>query len=229
MSFRVCPGSSAFAKPKIELLSCPHCGSDVEVWSDEADGQCPSCGKAVIRTATQSCIDWCRYAKQCLGDEKYKKYGEMKLSMRKEALLRAMEDQVGNDEQSRRVLRAVVAASGQMLCAEPSADPNVVIAAAVLRAAQSPQRPAPESAATRKFLAELNYPEGFIKEVDFILSLKTVDATSTLNARLCHDAVLLGRSRVESGAGASPVSPAALLTETGQHLAAEGACGATEV
>lgn len=40
MSFKRCPGSLSFTQPKIELVRCPHCGAEAEVWSDEADGTC---------------------------------------------------------------------------------------------------------------------------------------------------------------------------------------------
>jgi hypothetical protein len=42
-------------------------------------------------------VDWCKYAKECLGDEKFKKYGEMKAVMRKPALMAAMSGSVGSD------------------------------------------------------------------------------------------------------------------------------------
>ena len=45
MSFKRCPGSMAFAQPKIEIVRCPHCGDDAEVWTDEAEGKCRKCGK----------------------------------------------------------------------------------------------------------------------------------------------------------------------------------------
>jgi hypothetical protein len=92
-----CPGSLSFSQPKPDIVKCPDCGTEVEIWSDEATGSCPSCSKSVIRTVTQSCVDWCKYAKECLGDEKFKKYGEMKAVMRKPALMAAMSGSVGSD------------------------------------------------------------------------------------------------------------------------------------
>ncbi len=78
MGFRRCPGSSGFMQPKIELLPCPDCGQDVEVWSDEASGKCLNCGRAVSRTSAPACMDWCDHAEECLGEEKYKQYLAMK-------------------------------------------------------------------------------------------------------------------------------------------------------
>ena len=74
MSLKMCPGSTAFAQPKIEIISCQYCDGDAEIWSDEPEGKCLSCGKMVTRVNTPSCLDWCKHAKECLGDEKYEKY-----------------------------------------------------------------------------------------------------------------------------------------------------------
>ncbi|MDP6490267.1 MAG: phosphohydrolase [Kiritimatiellia bacterium] len=78
MGFKRCPGSSGFTQPKIELLECPDCRQDVEIWSDETTGKCSSCGKTVSRTSTPACMDWCAHAEECLGEEKYKQYLKMK-------------------------------------------------------------------------------------------------------------------------------------------------------
>ena len=66
MDMNQCPGFSAFARLKLEIVTCPDCGGDVEVWSDEAHGMCPACKKAVVRKNTQACMDWCRYASHVL-------------------------------------------------------------------------------------------------------------------------------------------------------------------
>ncbi len=84
--FKRCPGSLVFMQPKPDMIPCVACGADTEIWSDEAEGKCPSCGATVVRYASQSCVDWCKHAKECLGEDKYKKYGEMKAAMRKHAV-----------------------------------------------------------------------------------------------------------------------------------------------
>ena len=110
MCFKRCPGSMAFAQPKIEIVRCPHCGDDAEVWTDEAAGKCRKCGRPVCRTVTQSCIDWCKYARDCLGDEGHKKYQDMKTRLRKETLLQAAEAHLPDDAQ-RKITRARVEAA----------------------------------------------------------------------------------------------------------------------
>jgi len=69
-----CPGSSKFKQPRPENIKCEYCGSDVEIWSDEVEGKCQFCGRMSSRGSGQSCLDWCKYAKECVGEEKYNKY-----------------------------------------------------------------------------------------------------------------------------------------------------------
>ena len=157
MSFKRCPGSMAFAQPKIEIVRCPHCGEDAEVWTDEAEGKCRACGRSVCRTVTQSCIDWCKYARECLGDEGHKKYQDMKSRLRKETLLQAADKHLADDA-LRRQARVRVEEAEQLLRRDPAADPNVVLAAAALRDVGGP-------GAVAGILHELGYPEGFVKAV----------------------------------------------------------------
>jgi hypothetical protein len=200
MSFKRCPGSLAFAQPKIELVRCPHCGEDAEVWTDEAEGKCAKCGRSVCRTTTQSCVDWCKYARECLGDEGHKKYQDMKTRLRKEALLKAAEQRMA-DGHDRQRARARVEAAEQILAREKAADPNVVLAAAALldvRRAE-PQSGAPTAAAApalqetallaAEILQELGYPEGFIKEVCGIVShVQAPGGEESTNSRIVHEA-----------------------------------------
>jgi anaerobic ribonucleoside-triphosphate reductase len=52
-------------RPTPSFLKCPKCGSDVEIWSDEEEVLCPTCGIMVSRGKVQSCLDWCEYADNC--------------------------------------------------------------------------------------------------------------------------------------------------------------------
>jgi len=69
-----CPGSSKFKHPQPEEIKCPSCGEAVEIWTDEAQAKCPECKKMVTRNQKQSCLDWCRYAKECVGENIYNNY-----------------------------------------------------------------------------------------------------------------------------------------------------------
>lgn len=200
MTFKRCPGSLAFAQPKIELVRCPHCGEDTEVWTDEAEGKCAKCGRAVCRTTTQSCIDWCKYARECLGDEAHKRYQDLKTRLRKEALLKAAEPHLVNERDRQRARARVECAEG-ILRRERDADPNVVIAAAALldvrrvepeggeRNAAPVPCPNDTASPAAEILHELGYPEGFIKEVCGIVSdLHAPHGGKSLNGRIVHEA-----------------------------------------
>jgi DNA-directed RNA polymerase subunit RPC12/RpoP len=66
-----CPGQD-FKNLTSALYKCPHCGSEVEMFSDEARFRCRKCGEMVYRDRTPSCITWCASARQCLGEERWK-------------------------------------------------------------------------------------------------------------------------------------------------------------
>lgn len=69
-----CPGQdSRFLKS--EIRKCPKCGYEVEIFSDEVRVRCPKC-KGYVYREIPSCIDWCRYAKECIGEKKYKELKE---------------------------------------------------------------------------------------------------------------------------------------------------------
>ena len=69
-----CPGSQKFKQPQPETIKCNFCGSEAEIWTDEAEVTCPNCKKIIMKKDGQSCLDWCRYAKECVGEEAYNKY-----------------------------------------------------------------------------------------------------------------------------------------------------------
>ena len=187
----------SFTQPKIELVRCPHCGEDAEVWSDESEGKCAKCGRNVCRTTTQSCIDWCKYARECLGDEEHKRYQAMKTRLRKETLLKAGETYL-NDESQKTHARDRVTFAEQLLSRESAADPNVVIAAAALldagRGASNGANQENTPSSVSDVLHELGYPEGFIKEVcGIVLRQQDTSADESINSRIVREADRLAR------------------------------------
>ncbi len=68
-----CPGSKEIKQPKPEDIKCRYCGGDVEVWSDETEVKCRHCGKMNSRVVGPTCIEWCAFAKECVGEEKYRR------------------------------------------------------------------------------------------------------------------------------------------------------------
>ena len=225
MGMKQCPGSGAFAQPKLEIVVCPDCGGDVEVWSDEADGLCPACKKAVVRKNTQACMDWCRYAVQCLGEAKYKQYHTMKTQMRKQALVQAMQDYLRRDEPRKARALRVMEYAEEILCEEKDADPNVVMAAAVLgeltcpctQAAIGSDSAAKADAAdpVATILEKLEYPNGFVKAVCTIVGrCQPAAEEKNINFRIVHDARLLAFSSDAAVASA----PSGLLTAAGRRV-----------
>lgn len=66
-----CPGSNEIKRPKPEYLLCPNCKSEVEIWTDETEAECEECGEVVKKTRENLCIEWCEYAEECVGREKF--------------------------------------------------------------------------------------------------------------------------------------------------------------
>ncbi len=69
-----CPGAELFRQPMPQNIKCPICKTEVEIWTDESKAKCPKCKTSVRREMQQNCLDWCKYAKECVGEEAYKKY-----------------------------------------------------------------------------------------------------------------------------------------------------------
>jgi len=67
------PGSKEIREPQQEEMKCRHCGADVEIWSDETETKCKSCGQTINRMIGQTCLDWCSFAKECVGEDKYRR------------------------------------------------------------------------------------------------------------------------------------------------------------
>lgn len=66
-----CPGQDD-KNIKAEILTCGSCGYKVEIFSDEVKLRCPKCKGLVCKERLPSCIDWCKFARQCIGEDKYK-------------------------------------------------------------------------------------------------------------------------------------------------------------
>ena len=70
--FDKCPGASNIRTPTIELKACPRCGAEIEMFSSDMQIDCPECGFTVYNDL-ESCIQWCKYAKECVGEEVYER------------------------------------------------------------------------------------------------------------------------------------------------------------
>jgi hypothetical protein len=67
-----CPGQDD-RNLKSEIIRCPKCAYQAEIFSDEVKIRCPGCGDFICKDRLPSCIDWCRYARECLGQEKWQR------------------------------------------------------------------------------------------------------------------------------------------------------------
>ena len=55
---------------------CPQCGHEIEIFSVDVSMTCENCGFTIYND-TLNCVQWCQYAKKCVGEELYGKYMEI--------------------------------------------------------------------------------------------------------------------------------------------------------
>ncbi|MDD5166541.1 MAG: phosphohydrolase [Candidatus Omnitrophica bacterium] len=65
-----CPGQDK-RNIKVETISCLTCGCSIEIFSDEVKVTCPKCKNLVCRQRLPSCVDWCKHARECVGDQRW--------------------------------------------------------------------------------------------------------------------------------------------------------------
>ncbi len=75
-----CPGRAEIRSPKPEDIRCQKCGEKIEIWTDEAETACRKCGHINARPMGTSCIEWCAFAKECVGADKLEKLLKAKRS-----------------------------------------------------------------------------------------------------------------------------------------------------
>jgi len=72
-----CPGQDR-RNIRSETIGCPDCGYSLEIFSDEAKGRCPRCDHMVYRHILPTCVDWCKSARECVGEERWRQVKESK-------------------------------------------------------------------------------------------------------------------------------------------------------
>ena len=72
--------------PTIIEKICPNCGSEIEMFSIDTQMPCEKCG-FVAYNDTLSCVQWCEYARQCVGDEMYEQMMEIAARNKEQAAL----------------------------------------------------------------------------------------------------------------------------------------------
>ena len=78
--------------PTIIEKTCPQCGNEIELFSSDTEVTCDNCG-FIVYNDTLSCVQWCKYARQCVGDEMY------------EVMMKIAERQKEETEKKRQELR----------------------------------------------------------------------------------------------------------------------------
>jgi NADH pyrophosphatase NudC (nudix superfamily) len=67
-----CPGAASLRTPVLSVKKCPQCGEEVETFSNDISVRCTNCG-FVVYNDTESCIRWCKHARECVGEDTYRR------------------------------------------------------------------------------------------------------------------------------------------------------------
>ena len=131
MDHAFCPGARLLRHPTPESFPCPNCGAEVEIWTDEFKRACPKCRKMVLRPGGMSCLDWCRQAKECIGEATYESFTASRCLGLKRQLLEALEEHFAPEGRHVEHAMAVLAFAEELMRAE-AADWHIVVPAALL-------------------------------------------------------------------------------------------------
>ena len=71
-------------KPQLQVFekTCPNCGAEIEIFSVDTEATCEKCGFTIYND-TLNCVQWCKYARQCVGDKMYEQM--MKIAEKQKA------------------------------------------------------------------------------------------------------------------------------------------------
>jgi len=114
-----------------EALKCAACGYEIEVFSDEIKIRCPRCRGLVYRETLPSCVDWCRYAKDCIGEQAYNNHLQNKAVTIKQKLIEELVRHFGKDAKRIAHAKKVMQFAEELLRRE-TADWHIVIPASIL-------------------------------------------------------------------------------------------------
>ena len=200
-----CPGTDS-RNLRLEEQVCKNCGYKVEIFSNEIKVICPKCKADVFREDMPSCIDWCSYAKQCIGQEKYEQLkpkielNKTKLDF-KEKILPEMINYFGDDIKRITHAMKVTYFAEKILQQEKTADRRVVVISAILHDigikqcelkynstdGQLQEKEGPPIA--REILEKVGIKQDIIDEVcKIIASHHSPGEVNTLNFRILWDA-----------------------------------------
>jgi HD superfamily phosphohydrolase YqeK/DNA-directed RNA polymerase subunit RPC12/RpoP len=231
MEHAFCPGSRLLRQPAPELYPCPNCGTEVEIWSDELKRVCPSCKKTVLRPGGMSCLEWCKFGKDCVGEATFQSYQRDRAVGMKQRLLEALERHFGEDRRRIEHAREVLAEAEELMKSE-EAEWHIVVPAALLHdvgiklaeekhgSAEPRYQEREGPAAARGILLKLGFQMRDIEEIcDIVGHHHSPRAQETANFRVLYDADCLVNLR-QDAAGRSPAELLKLIE--GRFLTAAG-------
>lgn len=213
MDHTFCPGSKLLRQPAPETFTCPSCGGEVEIWTDEPKRKCPNCRTPVYRDAGMSCLDWCKRGKECVGDSIYDNYMRNKAVGLKKHLLTKMREHFGDDE--KRVEHAQkMLDNAEKLVKSEKGDWHIVIPASILH----------DVGIAREILLRLGLKLEDIDEIcDIIGHRHSPDERNSDNFRLLSEAARLANFQEEADGKTDEqlrrLIDEIFLTDTGKELA----------
>lgn len=232
-----CSGSEKFKKPSPEGIKCPSCGEELEIWTDEIEVLCPKCKNTVRRPQENICLDWCGYARECVGQQKYDLYMRNKAVTIKEKLLKELADYFGADLKRINHAKDVMHFAEELLKKE-KADWHIVIPASILhdvgiKAAEAKygsnaghlqEKEGPEIAG--KILLKVGLKKEDIEEIcEIIAHHHSPGIVNTQNFKVLYDADWLVNLKDEIGSKdrgkLKAIIDKIFLTNSGKVLAGE--------
>jgi len=188
MDASFCPGAKALRQPKPEFFSCPKCGEEVEIWTDEIKRNCSLCGTAVFRNQKMSCVQWCSYAEECVGRKTLTEYMENQKVSIKNILIKEIKkyfsEKTGCIEESLSALR-----EGENLLSERSGDWHIVIPACIIHKIENRK-------VRKKILLKSGLRETQADQICSIIDgLFDSKGIMENNMKIVHDATLYGKKQ----------------------------------
>ena len=180
--FTKCPGQDP-RKARAEGIICSNCGYLAEIFSDEIKVKCPKCQSLICKERLPSCVDWCKAAKECVGEENYKLYTQGKVLFLKDKLIKELEDYFGSD--AKRIAHAKkVMEFAEGILKQEKADWNIVMPASILHDVGI--KPAEEKYGSNAgYLQEKEGPE-IARKILLKLGVKKEDIAEICRIIACH-------------------------------------------
>jgi hypothetical protein len=218
-----CPGAKIMRQPEPENFRCPSCGYEVEIWTDEISALCRNCSTVVKRFQDMSCIEWCKIAKECIGDRQYASYMKSRVKSVKLRLLTALGERFGSDRRRIKHARIVLRYAEEVLSREKG-DSHIVIPAAILHDIgpwdDLDGQGKSKDEVAKKFLLKEGLQMDNIDEIcEIIATLHEDRENGSMNYKIVHDAERLAHLKEESGRMKKMQAEAFFLTQAGRALA----------